>query len=78
MVSGQLRFIAHRLLWLNMAKNLKWARSFNEGRVKISIFRGKKYAYHPCCRLGKEERLPVPIIELSFFDRPACRPVGVL
>jgi hypothetical protein len=67
----------HYLLWIKMTENLNWTRTFNYSRVKISIFR-KKNAYHLCCRLGKEQRLPVPIIEFSFFDRPARRPVNVL
>jgi hypothetical protein len=76
MVLRKLRFIKHYLLWVNMIDKLNWTRTFKESRVKTYNFRKKK-AYHPCCRLGKGERLPVPIIELSFFDGPGRRPVSV-
>jgi hypothetical protein len=75
-VLRKLMFIKHYLLWNNMTDKLNWTRTFNESRVKIYNFR-KKNAYHPCCHLGKGERLPVPIIELSFFDCPARRPDNV-
>ena len=77
MVSHKLRLIMHYILWINMSENLNWTRTFNESRVKISNFRKKK-VYHPCCRLGKEERLSVPIIDFSVFDSPARRPANVL
>jgi len=76
MVSGQLRFIMH------FYYGSKWLKIWTGKELLItvawkSIFIKKK-ACHPCCCLGQEERLPVPTIELSFFDRPARRPVNVL
>jgi hypothetical protein len=75
MVLPKLRFIKRYLLWINMTDKLNWTRTFNESRVKIYNY--KKNVYHPCCRLGKEERLPAPIIKFSFFDGPARRQVNV-
>ena len=60
----------------------KWLKIWTGQELLITVpwksLFSEKNAYHPCCRLGKEKRLPVPIMEFSFFDRPADRPVNVL